>query len=169
MMPSNHPAISRLKSLKADSQNRNILLPIDLPTRPSALHYFVEKENAYSAQLYPVASPHRSKGTVAGLKANIKPGLTQRHQPGLPQRHRITGNTAVVEKGQKGNAVYKACRKGAAGKGLPQRHRIAEFAAVAAKGNEGNAVYKARRMGTAGKGLPQRHRIAEFAAVAAKG
>lgn len=43
IMPSDHPAVSRLKSLKADSQNRNILLPIDLPTRPSALHYFVEK------------------------------------------------------------------------------------------------------------------------------
>ena len=91
MMSSDHPAVSRLKSLKADSQNRNILLPIDLPTRPSALHYFVEKENAYSAQLYPAASPHRSKGTVAGL--------TQRHQPGLPQRHRITEFAAVVAKG----------------------------------------------------------------------
>ena len=39
-----------------------------------------------------------------------------------------------MAKGQRDNAVQKACRKGAAEKGTPQRHRIAEFAAVVAKG-----------------------------------
>ena len=52
----------------------------------------------------------------------------------IPQRHRITEFAAVVAKGQRGNAVQKACRKGTAEKGTPQRHRIAEFAAVVAKG-----------------------------------
>ena len=89
--------------------------------------------------------------------------------------------------GQRGNAVQKACRKGAAEKGTPQRHRIAGNAAVVAKGQrdnavqkacrEGaaekgqrdNAVQKACRKGAAGKDFPQRHRITEFAAVVAKG
>ena len=52
----------------------------------------------------------------------------------FPQRHRITEFAAVVAKGQRDNAVQKACRKGAAEKGTPQRHRITEFAAVVAKG-----------------------------------
>ena len=87
----------------------------------------------------------------------------------IPQRHRITEFAAVVAKGQRGNAVQKACRKGTAEKGTPQRHRIAEFAAVVAKGQRDNAVQKACRKGAAEKGTPQRHRIAEFAAVVAKG
>ena len=52
----------------------------------------------------------------------------------FPQRHRIAEFAVVVAKGQRGNAVQKAYRKGAAEKGTPQRHRIAEFAAVVAKG-----------------------------------
>ena len=87
----------------------------------------------------------------------------------FPQRHRITEFAAVVAKGQRGNAVQKACRKGAAEKGTPQRHRIAEFAAVVAKGQRDNAVQKACRKGAAEKDFPQRYRIAEFAAVVAKG
>ena len=87
----------------------------------------------------------------------------------FPQRHRIAGNAAVVASGQRGNAVQKACRKGAAEKGTPQRYRIAEFAAVVAKGQRGNAVQKACRKGAAENGFPQRHRIAGNAAVVASG
>ena len=43
------------------------------------------------------------------------------------------GNAAVVAKGQKGNAVQKARRKGAEGKDLPQRHLIMGNAAVVEK------------------------------------
>ncbi len=87
----------------------------------------------------------------------------------FPQRHRIAEFAAVVAKGQNGNAVQKACRKGAAEKGTPQRHRIAGNAAVVASGQRGNAIQKACRKGAAEKGTPQRHRITEFAAVVAKG
>ena len=52
---------------------------------------------------------------------------------GLPQRHRFAEFAAVAAKGQKGNAVYKACRTGAAEKGLPQRHRFADNTAVMEK------------------------------------
>ena len=85
-----------------------------------------------------------------------------------PQRHRIAEFAAVAEKGNDGNGVRKACRKGTEEKGCPQRHRIAGNAAVVAKRQRDNAVQKACRKGAEENGFPQRHRIAGNAAVAEK-
>ena len=41
-----------------------------------------------------------------------------------------------MAKGQKGNAVYKACRMDAAEKGLPQRHRIRNLLPLWQKGRK---------------------------------
>ena len=68
---------------------------------------------------------YRQEGTGKGLTQKARRECN-------PQRHQIAEFAAVVASGQKGNAVQKACRKGAAEKGTPQRHRIAEFAAVVA-------------------------------------
>ena len=54
----------------------------------------------------------------------------------VPQRQRNAGNAAVVEEGEKGNAVRKACRGGAAKKAVPQRQGIVGNAAVV-EGEEG--------------------------------
>ena len=52
----------------------------------------------------------------------------------LPQRQRIAGNSAVVEEEQDGNAVQKACSRGAARKVMPQRQRNAGNGAVVEEG-----------------------------------
>ena len=54
----------------------------------------------------------------------------------VPQRQGIAGNAAVVERGQRGDAVRKACRGGAVKKAMPQRQGIAGNAAVV-EGEEG--------------------------------
>ena len=83
----------------------------------------------------------------------------------MPQRQGNAGNAAVVEEEEKGNAVRKACRGGAAKKAMPQRQGNAGNAAVVEEGEKGNAVRKACRGGAAKKAVPQRQGNARNAAV----
>ena len=61
----------------------------------------------------------------------------------MPQRQGNAGNAAVVEEGEKGNAVRKACRGSTAEKAVPQRQGIVGNAAVAEGGQKVNAAQKA--------------------------
>ena len=101
----------------------------------------------------------------------------RRHLPGragtfrgeLPQRQRNVENAAVVEEEQDGNAVQKACSRGAVRKAMPQRQRNAENGAVVEEEQDSNAVQKACSRGVVRKTMPQRQRNAENAAVVEEG